>query len=330
LGGDGSINVTLAVESTEYGGYPPPVEAFGLRFPSGTILGGQGHPSCSEAVIVEAKEPEKCPSGSIAGPPGHAEGFVVFGGETVPEEFTTELFYASAEHLLMFIAGNHPAIVEATAKGTITGSDLSFEVPLIETVPGANDVSIKKLVLHFGETQAEEEASHHESGLSLPDACPTGRFSWSASLKWGAPTFAETTAEQAAETACPPESKKLAEEEAKKKAEEAALAKKKDEEEAALKKRHAEETKASVKVEKAKVTRRGVVVIIKTSEPGIVTLAGRGLKKKAKMLSAGAHEITVALTRFGRTERRERKKIKLLVDLTVGNKTVLASEKIRL
>ena len=144
LGGHGSINVTLAVESTEYGGYPPPVEAFGLRFPSGTILSGLGRPTCPEAVIVEAKEPEKCPSGSMAGPPGHAEGFVVFGGETVPEEFTTELFYASAARLLMFIAGHHPSIVEVTAKGTITGSDLSFEVPLIETVPGANDASIRK------------------------------------------------------------------------------------------------------------------------------------------------------------------------------------------
>ena len=124
--------------------------------------------------------------------------------------------------------------------------------------------------------------------------------------------------------------KKAAEEAAaKKKAEEAAAANKKAEEAAAAKNR-AEEAGASVKIEKVKVTASSIVVTIKTSQAGTVTITGPALKKTVKTLGAGTHVVTVALTKAGRAERRARKKIKLTATLKVGSRTVASSLRIKL
>ncbi len=154
--------------------------------------------------------------------------------------------------------------------------------------------------------------------------------------------------------------KKKAEEEAaasKKKAEEEAAAKKKAEEEAAASKKKAEEEAAakkkaeeeaanqgvlgthqmipapqtlSIKIVKVKISADAVVVTIKESLPGTATITGRDLKKTLKGLGAGTHEITVPLTKAGKAARRAHKRIKLVVSLQAGSRTVVGSETIKL
>jgi len=87
---------------------------------------------------------------------------------------------------------------------------------------------------------------------------------------------------------------------------------------------------ASVKIEKYKVTASSIAVTIKTSEPGIVTTMGSGLKKTVKTLVAGTHEVTVPLTKAGKIASKGHKRIKLSVSLKTNVKTVSASDGVKL
>jgi hypothetical protein len=123
-----------------------------------------------------------------------------------------------------------------------------------------------------------------------------------------------------------------AKKEEEKKAEEAAKAaakkaeEKKKEEEA--KKKHAEEAKASVKIESVKLTSAGLQIKIKTSEKGTVTIAGAGLTKLvAKTLPAGIHTAKVDVSKKARAKHQ---KTRVTVSLKVGGKTLTASKKITL
>jgi hypothetical protein len=90
------------------------------------------------------------------------------------------------------------------------------------------------------------------------------------------------------------------------------------------------EASASVKIEKFKVTTSSLVVTIKTSRAGTVTITGPGLKKTTRTVAAGTRVMTVALTKAGKAERAGRKKIKLSVSLKTSIKTVSRSVEIKL
>src|SRR5665213_3369925 len=87
---------------------------------------------------------------------------------------------------------------------------------------------------------------------------------------------------------------------------------------------------ASVKIEKFKVTTSSLVVTIKTSRAGTVTITGPGLKKTTRTVAAGTRVMTVVLTKAGKAERAGRKKIKLSVSLKTSIKTVSRSVEIKL
>jgi hypothetical protein len=87
---------------------------------------------------------------------------------------------------------------------------------------------------------------------------------------------------------------------------------------------------ASVEIEKFKVTTSSLVVTIKTSQAGAVTIAGPGLKRTTKTVAAGTRVMTLALTQAGKAERAGRKTIKLSVSLKTSIKTVSRSAEISL
>jgi hypothetical protein len=87
---------------------------------------------------------------------------------------------------------------------------------------------------------------------------------------------------------------------------------------------------ASVEIERFKVTTSSVVVTIKTSQAGAVTIAGPGLKRTTRKVAAGTRVMTVALTQAGKAERAGRKTIKLSVSLKTSIKTVSRSAEIKL
>jgi hypothetical protein len=79
--------------------------------------------------------------------------------------------------------------------------------------------------------------------------------------------------------------------------------------------------KATVKVTKTKLKGNTLLVTLTTSAQGTVRVAGKGLKTTSKNLTAGTHQIRVALTKAGRSMRAHHKKITVSASLTVAGRT---------
>ncbi len=156
LGAGAAIESEFRISGNEYGGFPPPLIGVNVFLPKGVKLHKSGFPSCPQAFI-EAKEPEKCPKKSSAGPVGHAYGFVVFGTERVPETVSIEPFYAP-NGLNFVVLGHTPASIEIVSEGKYTnlsggggfGPEAIVQVPLVQTVPGAADASVERIVSKLG------------------------------------------------------------------------------------------------------------------------------------------------------------------------------------
>ena len=70
---------------------------------------------------------------------------------------------------------------------------------------------------------------------------------------------------------------------------------------------------------------------VKISAKGTVTISGMGLKTTTKKnLTAGTHQIRVALTKVGRSLRKHHKKVTVRVHLTVGKQLVAKTTAVRL
>jgi len=208
-GAGAALKTEILIESTEYGGHPPPVEDVTVHFPTGTHINTSGFTACADAVLIERKEPAGCPKASSAGPPGYANGFVVFGGETVREELSIESFFAPAGGVNFFLVGHKPAIIEVTSKGRYTslGSSGGFgptflsEVPLVETVPGADDASAEKIVTQVG--AANKHGKKTVYYITLPKKCPKGGLALQVGITFGAPTFPTVTSSATYKAPCP-------------------------------------------------------------------------------------------------------------------------------
>ena len=109
--------------------------------------------------------------------------------------------------------------------------------------------------------------------------------------------------------------------------------KKKEEEAKAAAKKQKEAKKeeagahASVKIESVKLTGGDLLVKVKTSESGTVTVTGAGLKKTTKTLAAGTHTLKVPVSKKAQAKHQ---KTRLTVSLKVGDKTASATKKLTL
>ncbi|HEV7162574.1 MAG TPA: hypothetical protein VGN25_04895 [Solirubrobacteraceae bacterium] len=200
LGAGADVEGEITIKGTEYGGYPPPVIGITLSLPTGTRLFPSGFPTCPDSVLVTQHEPAKCPKGSRAGPTGHAFGFVVFGGERVPEEVAIEPFFAPGGGINFYVEGHAPASIEVTSTGRFTafgggggyGPKAIVQVPLVETVPGAPDASVERIVGKLGAARrvVKEKGGHRTTETvyygRVPTKCPKGGFPVKAEV-----TFAE-------------------------------------------------------------------------------------------------------------------------------------------
>lgn len=334
LGGPGSVSANLKVAGTEYGGFPPPISEIVLRLPAGTTIAQGDHPTCSTQVLEQAG-PSGCYRASKAGSVGEVSAIVSFGSERVEEQATLESFFAPEGRLDFFVNGHSPVSLEMIGEAAVAGNVITIQVPLVATVPGAPYASISAIGFRLGETEAEEAASQLVSGLTLPATCPTGRVSWSSTVTFdegGSNPVEPEPTEQAAESECLQRqealrSQRVAEAQARRHAEEEAAQKRRAEEAElvtlrALVKQLQQELGARVKLERVKITRHGLLVTVKTSEPGVVAIAGPGLKGLVKELPAGVHRLTISFTRRGRAERGRHRRIKLLASERVDNRTV--------
>jgi hypothetical protein len=185
-----ALETNLYISGTEYGGYAPPLIGMSISLPTGAALQPTAFPTCPTATILTEREPSKCPTGSKAGV-GTATGFVVFGGERVPEMMRLEPFWAPGG-FNVFLEGHTPASIEVISTGKYTkleagngyGPELVSQIPLIETVPGAPDGSLSSIRLRWG--AALQSGIGTTYYLTTPSACPKGGFPVKAELEFAA------------------------------------------------------------------------------------------------------------------------------------------------
>jgi hypothetical protein len=179
----------FTITGTEYGGYPPPLIGVNVTLPKGTVLTTKGFKTCPSRIVVEQKEPSKCPKGSSAGPLGHAKGFVVFGTERVEEEVSIQSFFAPGG-LNFYVSGHSPTVIEIVSTGHYTnlgsaggtGPKFIGTVPLIETVPGAADGSTTTINVVIGAAYMKGHKLVSYGTVPRRGKCPKGGFPLTAEL----------------------------------------------------------------------------------------------------------------------------------------------------
>ncbi len=192
LGHGAALEAEYRIKGEEYGGFPPPLIGVTFFLPTGTKLHPTGFPTCPPATLeIAGKGPGACPKGSSAGPPGSALGVVAFGSELVPEEAKIEPFYAPGGGLEFFTSGHSPVSLEILSSGhyqTVNregfGQELVSQVPLVVTVPGAQDASVERISVQVG-TAMRSGGNTIYYGM-LPPSCPKGGFTVRSELTFAA------------------------------------------------------------------------------------------------------------------------------------------------
>jgi hypothetical protein len=88
---------------------------------------------------------------------------------------------------------------------------------------------------------------------------------------------------------------------------------------------------ATVTITKTKLAADSLLLTVKMSPGGTVKISGNGLKTTIeKNLTAGTHQIRVALNKAGRTMRKRHKRTTVRVSLTAGKQAVAATKVVRL
>lgn len=157
LGAGAAVEAQYTISGKEYGGFPPPLIGVNVYLPKGTVLHPSGFPTCPLATLEPSGGgPKDCPKYSHAGPVGKVTGYVAFGKEVVPETATIESFYAPNGGLTFFTFGHEPVLLEVISQARYVGAsglydkELIAAVPLVETVPGAQDASVKSITVTVG------------------------------------------------------------------------------------------------------------------------------------------------------------------------------------
>jgi hypothetical protein len=202
LGAGAALQTEFTITGTEYGGFPPPL--IGVKFygPASAKLHPQGFATCAPSVI-ETQGPGPCPRASIAGPKGSATGVVSFGETRVPETVSVQPFFAPGGGLEFFADGTSPVSIEILSKGKVVNSSPPFgptveaEVPLVESVPGALDASVKSINVIVGAAYKKGKKTTYY--ITVPKKCPKGGFPLKAQMSF----LGGATAEAAYNAPCP-------------------------------------------------------------------------------------------------------------------------------
>jgi len=196
------------ISGTEYGGFPPPLIHVNVFLPAGVKLHTTGFPTCPPATLEPSGKGPKACAKDKAGPTGTVEGFVAFGSEVVPETATIEGFYAPGGGLEFFTFGHSPVLLEILSKGHFVNSSGEYSkefeaaVPLVETVPGANDASVKYIKVKTGSAVRHGKKVTYYG--TMPTSCPKHYLPVKAELTFaGLGGLTETTVPAEYHAPCP-------------------------------------------------------------------------------------------------------------------------------
>jgi hypothetical protein len=187
LGAGAEVEVRVTISGAEYGGFPSPLIGMAIYAPSGVTVSDKGFGSCASSAL-EADGPAGCSRDSRAGPIGEGLGVVSFGGERVNEKVSIQSFFAPTGGLTFYAVGSTPTSFEILEKGYWTtasapyGPEMIVELPLVETVPGADDASILSFNVKVG--AAYRRGDKTESYITLSKRCPKAGAPLKAELKF--------------------------------------------------------------------------------------------------------------------------------------------------
>jgi hypothetical protein len=187
LGAGTDVEVHVTISGTEYGGFPSPLTGMAFYAPAGVKVIPKGFIDCGQSAL-ETDGAAGCPNNSSAGPTGEGLGVVSFGGDRVNEKVTIQDFFAPNGGLTFYVEGRTPAYFQVLEKAQWTtasapyGPKLLIEVPLVETVPGADDASILSFKVKVG--AAYRKSGKTVSYLTLPKKCPRGGAPLKAEFKF--------------------------------------------------------------------------------------------------------------------------------------------------
>jgi hypothetical protein len=209
FGAGAAVEAEYKIEGTEYGGFPPPLIKVNFYLPAGAVLHTSGFPTCAPAVLEPSGGgPKSCPKGSAAGPVGSVEGDVAFGAEVVPEQATIESFYSPGGGLTFFTFGHSPVLLEIISTAHYVGAsglyshELEAQVPLVETVTGANDASVKFIKVKAGSAYKSHGKTIYYG--RLPKTCPKHYLPIKTELTFaGLGGLTETTVTKTYKAPCP-------------------------------------------------------------------------------------------------------------------------------
>jgi hypothetical protein len=180
---------------------PPALTAIDLSYPNnlGIALSGLGLVTCTVAQL-EASGVAGCQENSIMGF-GDATAEISLGSDVVGEPVPITILRAPDEEghisLLFNAVGTSPLNTSAVFAGALLpapapyGGQVSINVPLIASLPGAPDVSIVRLratlgpsgVAYFKPLQGRTIV-YQPPGILLPDSCPKGGFPFAAEFSF--------------------------------------------------------------------------------------------------------------------------------------------------
>jgi hypothetical protein len=180
LGAGAEVEVEGKLEGNELpGGLPLQTRKLVVYFPAGTKINPTGFPTCSVAKLEEVG-PEGCPKQSrIAdGTVGVAD--QIGTGEATREEGALEIFIIPGNGVVAYANAAAPIsaqiIIPAhweTAPAPY-GPKLTFEIPLVDSVPGALPVSGTSLHVRAGAAIRKGGKTYYYG--RLPTKCPKGGF----------------------------------------------------------------------------------------------------------------------------------------------------------
>ena len=178
---------------------PSPLTGVDLDYPSdlGVAISGLGLDTCSIATLEDIG-PIGCAAEARMGQ-GSALAELPFSPEVIEEPAEVAILRAPEEDghpgFSFYAQGNTPISLPVIFPGvllpgtTARTETIRIHVPLVETLPGAADVSVTQLNATLGprgltyyEHIHGRFVPYHPRGILLPNKCPRGGFPFSASL----------------------------------------------------------------------------------------------------------------------------------------------------
>jgi hypothetical protein len=143
---------------------------------------GQGASGAHPGLPAHGRHPRRrhCRAWRSHDPVGNAIGFVTLGGERVEETAELFTFYGPGGGGYVFADGHTPVSLEILSTERLvkpgdsggSGPEMSFNVPLVASLPGAPYASIRSIDLQAG--SAYRSHGHTIYYARLPHTCPRG------------------------------------------------------------------------------------------------------------------------------------------------------------